>query len=142
MQLARKMQKLSTVFWLFICVKLQCKSKKKKWEKKNRETTASFVLIFGLKKQVCNFKKKKICEKKAYCFLIFSMFEKPVWNPRRTKNFVKTQQSFVLIFRYDWKTSEKVVKMRKFRLLFVFGVVLQLTPTSGRTTLFLFCILY
>ena len=136
------MQKLSTVFWLFICVKLLCKITRKKSERKKkiRETTASFVLIFGLKKQV-QFQEEENLWKKAYCF-DFSVCLKNQCKSKKKQKIRENTAVFVLIFRYDWKTSEKVVKMRKFRLLFVFGVVLQLTPTSGRTTLFLFCILY
>ena len=61
------MQKLSTVFWLFICVKLLCKIERK-WEKKIRETTASFVFIFGLKKKTSVISRRRKFVKKAYCF--------------------------------------------------------------------------
>ena len=133
------MQKLSTVFWLFICVKLLCKIPRKKVRKKIVKPQHP-LFWFLVWKNKCNSKKKKICEK-AYCF-DFQYVWKTSVDPRRNKKNRENTAVFVLIFRYDWKTSEKVVKMRKFRLLFVFGVVLQLTPTSGRTTLFLFCILY
>ena len=77
--------------------------------KKIRETTASFVLIFGLKKKQVQFQEEENLWKKSIV-LIFQYVWKTSVNPRRNKKFVKTQQSLFWFFGMTEKLVKKLWK--------------------------------
>ena len=104
------MQKLSTVFWLFICVKLQCKIPRKKVRKKNSWNHSILCFDFWFEKTSAIPRRRKFVKKKPIV-LIFQYVWKTSVDPRRNKKkIVKTQQSLFWFFGMTEKPLKKLWK--------------------------------